>query len=160
VGSARPAPDSVVHVFRVSRHQAARLAETCGEGGKPLAAPARRAGWVGCNIALNRVPAEARIFLVRTTVCEPRNAAVPAAGSSGVPPRERTRSGTPREPAGADACATNPIIVPPEEVRAQFKRVKPLKDNRNVRPKIRQQLQVLRDGGLLIHIDRGEWRLP
>jgi type II restriction enzyme len=33
-------------------------------------------------------------------------------------------------------------------------------DNRNVRPKIRQQLQILRDTGLLIHIDRGEWRLP
>jgi len=96
---------------------------------KPLAATACRAGWVDCNIALNRVPAEARIFVVRTTVCEPRNAAVPAAGSSGVPPRERTRSGTLPEPAGADARATNPIIVPPEEVRAQFKRVKPLKDN-------------------------------
>jgi type II restriction enzyme len=94
----------------------------------PLAATARRAGWVGCNIALNRVPAEARIFLVRTTVCEPRNAAVPAAGSGGVPPRERTRSETPRKPAGADARATNPIIVPPEEVREKFRRVKPLKD--------------------------------
>jgi hypothetical protein len=94
----------------------------------PLSSTARRAGWVGCNIALNRVPAEARIFLVRTTVCEPRNAAVPAAGSGGVPPRERTRSETPRKPAGADARATNPIIVPPEEVREKFRRVKPLKD--------------------------------
>jgi hypothetical protein len=30
----------------------------------PLSATARRAGWVGCNIALNRVPAEARIAIV------------------------------------------------------------------------------------------------
>jgi type II restriction enzyme len=190
---------------------------------KPLAATARRAGWVGCNIALNRVPAEARIFLVRTTVCEPRNAAVPAAGSSGVPPRERTRSETPRKPAGADACATNTVITLPEEVREKFRRVKPLKDisvtqrgwtldvlnivrrlvsdgraprdpnfgkmgaritrpsdsfttsdvyaftrelerlhpdNRHVRDKIRQQLQVLRDLGLLRHVERGVWRLP
>jgi type II restriction enzyme len=187
---------------------------------KPLALTARRAGWVGCNIALNRVPAEARIFVVRTTVCEPRNAAVRAAGSSGVPPRERTRSETPRKPAGADACATNTVITSPEEVRAQFKRVKPLKDisvtqrgwtldvlnivrrlvesrrrgdkslkptgqpeslrlltssptnefttaevyafereleklhpdNRHVKDKIRQQLQVLRDAGLLLHV--------
>jgi hypothetical protein len=29
-----------------------------------------------------------------------------------------------------------------------------------VRDKIRQQLQVLRDTGLLLHIDRGEWKLP
>jgi type II restriction enzyme len=33
-------------------------------------------------------------------------------------------------------------------------------DNRHVRDKIRQQLQVLRDAGLLVHIERGLWRLP
>jgi type II restriction enzyme len=33
-------------------------------------------------------------------------------------------------------------------------------DNRHVKDKIRQQLQVLRDAGLLIHLGRGEWRLP
>jgi type II restriction enzyme len=33
-------------------------------------------------------------------------------------------------------------------------------DNRNVRPKIRQQLQILRDAGLLLHVERGVWRLP
>jgi hypothetical protein len=33
-------------------------------------------------------------------------------------------------------------------------------DNRHVRDKIRQQLQVLRDTGLLLHVQRGVWRLP
>ena len=33
-------------------------------------------------------------------------------------------------------------------------------DNRHVKDKIRQQLQVLRDAGLLLHIERGCWRLP
>ena len=33
-------------------------------------------------------------------------------------------------------------------------------DNRQVRDKTRQQLQVLRDAGLLPHIGRSEWRLP
>jgi type II restriction enzyme len=33
-------------------------------------------------------------------------------------------------------------------------------DNKNVRPKIRQQLQVLRDLGLLTHDRPGLWRLP
>jgi type II restriction enzyme len=33
-------------------------------------------------------------------------------------------------------------------------------DNRHVRDKIRQQLQVLRDMGLLRHVERGLWRLP
>jgi type II restriction enzyme len=33
-------------------------------------------------------------------------------------------------------------------------------DNRHVRDKIRQQLQVLRDLGFLLHVERGVWRLP
>jgi type II restriction enzyme len=32
---------------------------------KPLAAHARRAGWVGCNILLDAIPADARIAIVR-----------------------------------------------------------------------------------------------
>jgi len=31
--------------------------------------------------------------------------------------------------------------------------------NDHVKEKIRQQLQVLRDAGLLLHLGRGEWRL-
>lgn len=33
-------------------------------------------------------------------------------------------------------------------------------NNRHVRDKIRQQLQVLREMKLLIHVARGVWRLP
>ena len=32
--------------------------------------------------------------------------------------------------------------------------------NRHVRDKIRQQLQVLRDAKLLVHVGSGVWRLP
>jgi len=33
-------------------------------------------------------------------------------------------------------------------------------NNKNIKPKIRQQLQILRDMGILIHVGRGEWMLP
>jgi len=33
-------------------------------------------------------------------------------------------------------------------------------DNRNIKAKIRQQLQELRDRNLLLHLDRNRWRLP
>jgi type II restriction enzyme len=177
---------------------------------KPLAATARRAGWVGCNIALNRVPAEARIALVITR-------------SSGREPAPSPSRESRESQSRLTSAAT--IIVPPEEVRAKYKRVKPLKDisvtqrgwtldvlnivrrlcdrssgresahfipsslsrltsaatgifttadvyafereleklhpdNRHVRDKIRQQLQILRDLGLLLHVERGLWRLP
>jgi len=47
---------------------------------KPLSPTARRHGWVGCNFALNRIPQEARIWLVRAPTPEARSAAGPAAG--------------------------------------------------------------------------------
>jgi type II restriction enzyme len=154
---------------------------------KPLSVTARRAGWVGCNFSLSRIPAEARIWLV-TTLGPQSSAAVPAASRPQVSPGRR------------DACAT--LIAAPKEVREKFQRVKPLKDisvkqrgwtldvlnivrrlgkpeftneevyafareleklhpdNRHVRDKIRQQLQVLRDAKLLIHLGSGLWRLP
>lgn len=32
---------------------------------KPLADTAKRAGWIGCNILLNRIPDEGRIYIVQ-----------------------------------------------------------------------------------------------
>jgi type II restriction enzyme len=154
---------------------------------KPLAATARRAGWVGCNLDLHRIAPEARIALVITR-------------SSGREPAPSPSRESRESQSRLTSAAT--IIVPPEEVRAKYKRVKPLEnisvtqrgwtldvlnivrrlgkpeftnddvyvhdrelerlhpDNRNIRPKIRQQLQILRDTGLLIHVESGRWRLP
>jgi len=149
---------------------------------KPLSSAARRAGWVGCNFDLSRIPADARIQIVKTVF---------QGGTDILSVNSKHR---------LEACTT--LITPPTEVRERFKRVKPLKDipvqmrgwtldvlnairrlgktefttadayaftreleklhpdNRHVRDKIRQQLQVLRDAGLLLHVERGVWRLP
>ena len=169
---------------------------------KPLSSTARRAGWIGCNFALNRIPAEARIAVV-TTVLSPSPPSPTGERARG----EVARIKSPRpDPLPAQSRGEGnvfrTIIIPPEEVRERFKRVKPLKeisvkergwtldvlnvirrlgktefttadayvftreleklhpDNRHIKDKIRQQLQVLRDAGLLLHIERGVWRLP
>jgi len=153
---------------------------------KPLSVTARRAGWVGCNFDLSRIPVEARIEIVTT--------------------RRRRGDESLTKKQNQSLLTSSPtsqtIIVPPSEVREKFKRVKPLKelsvkergwtldvlngvrslgkkeftnsdaytiarqleklhpDNRHVRDKIRQQLQVLRDAKLLLHVGPGLWRLP
>jgi len=89
---------------------------------KPLSPTARRAGWVGCNIALNRVPAEARIAVVTTILS-------PSQSSAGVSPAPTSNSSEGRR----DACATlslgeRVVITPATEVRARCKRVKPLNE--------------------------------
>jgi len=62
---------------------------------KPLSHTARRAGRVGCNIALNRVPAKTRIAVVTTIMSSPRS-------SAGVSPAPPPNSSGGRR----DTCAT------------------------------------------------------
>jgi type II restriction enzyme len=40
---------------------------------KPLSPTARRAGWIGCNFALNRIPVDARIAVVTESRVTPEN---------------------------------------------------------------------------------------
>ena len=128
---------------------------------KPLSITARRAGWVGCNIALNRIPVDARIAVVTESK---------AASASEV--REKYRRVKPLENISAkhrgwtldvlNAIRTFGLIefTTDDAYRLipQLEQLHP--DNRHIREKLRQQLQVLRDAGLLIHIERGRWRIP
>ena len=71
---------------------------------------------------LNRVPAEARIAVVTTILS-------PLQSSAGVPPAPAANPSKGRR----DACATlsrgeSVVVAAPAAVRAQFRRVKPLKD--------------------------------
>jgi type II restriction enzyme len=128
---------------------------------KPLAATARRAGWVGCNIDLRRIAPEARIPII--------------AGSSPTDPAQvRTRYDQLkpiREIKTSQRGWTLDVLnivrrlgkaeFKNEDVYAFARELEKLHpDNRHVRDKIRQQLQVLRDAGLLLHIGSGVWRLP
>ena len=127
----------------------------------PLSATARRAGWIGCNIALGRIPVEARIAVVTENQ---------AASESEV--REKFKRVKPLSEIsvtqrGWTLDVLNAIrrLGKTEFTTAdayaftrELEQLHP--DNRHVRDKIRQQLQVLRDLGLLLHLGRGEWRLP
>jgi type II restriction enzyme len=127
---------------------------------KPLSPTARRAGWIGCNISLNRIPVEARISLVteRQIVSEKEV-------------REKFRKVKPlKEISVAQRGWTLDVLnivrrlgkpqFTNEEVYTFTRELEKLHpDNRHVRDKIRQQLQVLRDAGFLSHVSRSEWRL-
>jgi len=128
---------------------------------KPLSATARRAGWVGCNIALHRIPADARIPIVTETVVLP--ASEVRARFKHVKPlgeiKAKERGWTfdvlnAVRRLGKTEFTTADAYSFTRELEALHR------DNRHVKDKIRQQLQVLRDMGLLIHVERGVWRLP
>jgi type II restriction enzyme len=131
----------------------------------PLSATARRAGWIGCNIALHRIPADARISIVTDSKV------LPAADV-----REKFKKIKPLQDLSVekrgwtlDVLAAVRGLNRAEFTTAEAESLSPALEklhpgNRHVKDKIRQQLQVLRDAGLLLHVERGVWstkqRLP
>ena len=127
---------------------------------KPLATTARRAGWVGCNILLDKIPVHARISIV----------------SDGTPqtPREVRSSYNRLRPleklqVEKRGWTLDVLQVVQELGKMDFTLAdayahadalaKLHPQNAHVRDKIRQQLQVLRDLGLVEFLGRGSYRL-
>ena len=130
------------------------------EARKPLAPEARRAGWVGCNIVLKNIPPDARIRLISDGVAVPpyqvRESFRRLRPLEEISPKERgwtldvlriVRSLGRKEFSNSDVYA----------FESQLERLHP--NNRHIRDKIRQQLQVLRDRGFLIQVERGIWAI-
>jgi type II restriction enzyme len=127
---------------------------------KPLSDAARRAGWIGCKIRLDQIAADAKISIIASGKAE-----------------------DPRTVRGAYQKFENLKMLSPERrgwttltlavVRELQTHSFTLKDlyekednfasaypsNRNIRPKIRQQLQVLRDLGYLGFLGNGRYRV-
>lgn len=152
---------------------------------KPLGPTARRAGWVGCNIQMTRIPLDARIAVVRdgneTPAAQVREKFRRVKPLKDISVKERgwtldvlnlvrrvsegrgrgNESGSGRPGAGQRLLTSSPTEFTNEDIYAHARELEQLHpDNRHVKDKIRQQLQVLRDAGLLIHVSAGVWRLP
>jgi type II restriction enzyme len=126
----------------------------------PLAPTARRAGWVGCNIRLDAIPDSGKIFFVREREALPR-ADVMAKWASTLFLRrtgEAARGWLIEvmkcvEKVGRADFTLDDVY----EFEPELARLYP--GNNNVRPKIRQQLQVLQDQGFLEFTGRGRYRM-
>lgn len=127
---------------------------------KPLAETARRAGWIGSNILLGKVPEAGRIFVFRDGLAEPKDDVL-AKWQQTLFLRET--GGAARgwlievmkavERIGRSEFTLDDVYAFEHHLGALYP------DNNNVRPKIRQQLQVLRDNGFLEFTGRGQYRL-
>jgi len=124
------------------------------------AASARRARWVGCNILLSSLPLDARIPAVQGGIPQPeekvRDAWRRFAFLKGDDPESRGWT------ADVLGCVRElrRSVFSLVEVYAFEQRLFRLRlRNRNIRPKIRQQLQVLRDHGVLEFLGSGKYRI-
>jgi type II restriction enzyme len=127
---------------------------------KPLAPTARRAGWIGCNILLDQIPESGKIFFVRNGLLQSKESVL-GRWKKTLFLREQgleARGWLIEVMRCVDAIGRSEFTL--DDVYAfedALRQIYP--GNRNVRPKIRQQLQVLRDRGYLDFVSRGYYRL-
>jgi len=127
---------------------------------KPLAATARRAGWIGSNILLQQIPQAGKIFIIKERRIKPKEKVMAEWKKTLFLRKEQ------------DASARGWLLdimrclerlgkreFTLDEVYAFEKELSMLHpDNKHVKDKIRQQLQVLRDRGYLDFLSRGVYR--
>lgn len=138
----------------------ALFSETAIERRVPLSPRARRAGWVGCNILLDRIPSDGKIAMVADGCAVPedrvRKEFSRVKKLAEIPPTLRGWA--------LDVLTTIRKLAKPRFSLQELYQLEPYLQsmhplNRNVRPKIRQQLQVLRNLGLLEFTSPGSYTI-
>lgn len=116
---------------------------------KPLSSSARRAGWVGCNILLPEIAAQGQIVVLANGAFSPKNVAREAFA------RLERLSSLPSSNRGwAAAVLRLTERLDRNFTLQQMYAFEPelqflFRNNRHIRAKIRQQLQILRDARLI-----------
>lgn len=128
---------------------------------KPLSLTARRAGWVGCNILLNTIPQSGKIFFIHNRRVVPKGKVLAEWKKTLFLREEKEVSAK-----GwlLDIMRTIEKLDKREFIlddvyvfEKELSRLHP--ENKHIKDKIRQQMQVLRDKGYLDFISRGYYRL-
>lgn len=148
---------TVVNLFIVPKHFFVR---EIIEERKPLAATARRAGWIGSKILLDRVPESGKIHIVRGGIVRPKEAVLAEWQRTLFLRNESpdTRGWLLDVMKCVESLGKRDFTL--DEVYAFEGQLRDLyPGNQNVKPKIRQQLQFLRDRGFIEFVSRGNYRL-
>ena len=128
---------------------------------KPLALTARRAGWTGCNILLKSIPQTGKIFFVRNRQVEPKEKVLAEWKKTLFLREEKEVSAKgwlldvmrSIEKLNKPEFALDDVYIFENELSELHP------ENKHIKDKIRQQLQVLRDKGYLDFVSRGYYRL-
>ena len=128
---------------------------------KPLAVTARRAGWIGCNILLDQIPEIGKIKLVQNSEIIDQEEVIKTWQKTAFLSQQKqveTRGWTLDvmkciERLHSDAFNLEAIY----KFEPELSKIYP--NNRFIKDKIRQQLQVLRDAGYIKFVSRGNYSL-
>ncbi len=127
---------------------------------RPLAATAKRAGWIGCNILIGLIPDAGRIFLVRDGQPVEREAVLEKWRQTLFLREERpeARGWLIEVLKCVEATGKSHFeLADIYSFETQLSEIYP--NNRHIKQKIRQQLQILRDNGIIEFLSRGRYRI-
>lgn len=130
------------------------------EARPPLSPAARRVGWIGCKIVLGRVPASGKIAVIEAGRAAPKAEVLETWRRTLFlrDARPEARGWLIEVMAAVEALGRSDFTL--EQVYAAEARLAELyPGNNNVRPKVRQQLQRLRDAGYIEFTAPGRYRL-
>ena len=127
----------------------------------PLSPTARRAGWIGCNILLNNIPSSGRIFYIKNGQIETKNKVLEH--------WQRTLFLRGAKKAGLrgwlldimnciDALDKKEFTLQ-DIYHSENELSKKHPSNTNIKPKVRQQLQFLRDKGYVSFLGNGQYKI-
>ncbi len=147
-------PWKVPNLFMILSHF---ISLTAVEERRPLSGTARRSGWIGCNLLLDRLPPDGWIEIIKDGSIR----------SPGAVRDEWQRFSFLRESTVRSRGWTSDVLRCVRELGKREFSLREMYDfeeelrelhpkNRHIRPKIRQQLQVLRDRGIQEFIGRGK----
>ena len=124
---------------------------------KPLSATAKRAGWVGCNIDLRKVPESGKVFLVKDQQVIPRKSVTEHFQKTFFLRKQTiaSRGWTLDVWQCIDRLDANFSLNQVYAFADLLKLKHP--ENNHIKDKIRQQLQVLRDRGIIEFTGRGHY---
>jgi type II restriction enzyme len=134
------------------------ITTSCIEARTPLSSSARRAGWKGYTIKLGQIPTQGRIHVIRQGRIRPKPDVL--AQWNQIDSLLKSRPETRGWLADVLKCTERylttftlaNICAFEDELAAKHP------DNHNIRPKIRQQLQVLRDRGFIEFLGPGLYK--
>lgn len=128
---------------------------------KPLGENARRAGWVGCNIMMENIPELGKIFYIRNGIIKNRDDVLENWSKTTF-----VRNAHDGESKGwiFDVLICIEKLRKKDFTLDEVYRFEPLlkakhPQNNNIQAKIRQQLQFLRDKGVIEFVSPGKYRL-
>ncbi len=125
----------------------------------PLSKTARRAGWVGCNILLGDIPVSGRIPVISLSVVMDKEVVVRRYKETSFMARSRIQQRgwlihmmQCLDKIKAQEFSLSDVYSFTEQLRMLHP------ENHHIEAKIRQQLQILRDEGILEFVGRGRYR--